>query len=71
MPTSTNKSQMMKKTGADEAEGISGVGDVKETPGVDNETPENETESGKVEVQDNRTELMSGGMNLHRQPRKE
>ena len=50
----------------DEAEEIPGVDDAKETPRVDNETPEDDTESDKVEVKEKGTERTSGGMNLHR-----
>ena len=44
---------------------------LEETPGVDDETPENGTAPDKVVVQEKITERTSGGMNLHRQLRKD
>ena len=60
-----------KPPGVDKAEELPWVDDVKETPGVDDETPGDETESNKVEVEEKSTERTSGGMNLRRQPQKE
>ena len=55
----------------DEAEEIPGVDDAKEPQWVDNEAPEDETESDKIEVRDTITERTSGRTNLRRQPWKE
>ena len=55
----------------DEAERITGMDDTKETPGLDNEYPENETDSDEVEVEEKITECTPGGMDLCRQTRKE
>ena len=40
--------------------------DAKETLGVDDETPDDETQSDKVEVEDKSTVRTAGGMNLLR-----
>ena len=59
-----------KTTGVEESEEIPGVDGAKKNQGMDDETPENETESDMVEVKDKRTERTSGGMNLRRQPQR-